>query len=114
MTDANEDGMPMIEEPEGADILPPRARITLRDNVTGQTVTHLEDWTAYGTGNMAPPTLHSIWWQWTAGNYCCDCNRHVEFYRHSDPPSDRGDDEIPCHSEHGGGNRYTMVGFEPA
>lgn len=96
-------------EPVGSDGRPPCARITLRRNSDGKSVSFLDDWTAHT--QTADLTLHNVWWQWTEGNFCCDCNRHLEFHRHSDPPSNPIDDEIPCYDEQTGGNQYALVGF---
>jgi hypothetical protein len=83
-----------VSEPKGSDKLPARARITLRKNATGELLSFVEDWTdANEKHNLA-----GVWYQWSEGNYSCDCNRSSYF----------DDDDSSC-----GDHRYSMIGFDP-
>lgn len=47
---------------------------TLRDTVTGAEHVITDDWNPHAIGDEES-TIHSIEFQYTQGNYACDCNR---------------------------------------
>lgn len=95
----------MIPEPANSESLPPKARVTLRKNSTGEVFVRDDDWTKWASGREI--TLHNVFWQWTEGNYNCDCNRHCEWLRSRGMTSEANRSEFPC-----GGNEYTLLAFE--
>ncbi len=97
----------MIDDRPEFETLPPKATITLRENATGKTIVVHEDWTRYSWYKDQNATLHNVWWQWSHGNFSCDCNRHLSFGHDIDHDISCGDEEV-------GGNKYDLIGFEPA
>lgn len=70
------------------------------DTATGEVAWHQDSW--INEDDSYSPTSEFIW---TEGNYSCDCNRKLFFYRAKG--LEASDEETPCHD--GRKNQYKVT-----
>lgn len=69
-----------------------RIEVHIRRTIDGEVRVHVDSWYPFDASKTSIQGLQrDILWQWTGGNYGCDCNRGLFF-------AGEGDPEVACGS----------------